>query len=153
MSPGSVYQYFPNKDVIIHEAVERMIRQIGESLGNRVWALYTTAPDDGIRNIIVATLETTETHRGLTRVLVEQMPHLGGSETIRSLEQRAIDLGTGLLAATLQHNGDQATVIWMTVQTIQHLVIRYVLDSPPISPDAFIDGLTRMVSGFVGVAG
>ena len=153
VSPGSVYQYFPNKDVIVHMAVERMVGQVSERLAAAVAEAFAADPADGVRSMLVAVLTTTEEHRELTRVLVEQLPRLGGSNAIPAFERRGMDQAQGYLLAMRPHVDPRSATAdaWMAIQAVQQLVTRYVLDEPPIDRDVFIDGLTRLVLGFLAV--
>jgi len=153
VSPGSVYQYFPNKDVIVHMAVERMVGQVSERLAAAVAEAFAADPADGVRSMVTAVLTTTEEHRELTRVLVEQLPRLGGSNAIPAFERRGMDQAQGYLLAMRPHVDPRSATAdaWMAIQAVQQLVTRYVLDEPPIDRDVFIDGLTRLVLGFLAV--
>lgn len=154
VSPGSVYQYFPNKDVIVHMAVERMVGQISERLVEAIADAFVADPLDGVRTMVSAVLTTTEEHRELTRVLVEQLPRLGGSTAIPAFERRGMDQVQGYLLA-MRPRGDPrhaAADAWIVTQAVQQLVTRYVLDEPAIDRETFVDALTRLVIGFFGSA-
>lgn len=150
VSPGSVYQYFPNKDVIVHMAVERMVGQISERLAGAIAESFVADPLDGVRSMVTAVLTTTEDHRELTRVLVEQLPRLGGSTAIPAFERRGMDQAQGFLLAIRPHADPRHATAdaWIAIQAVQQLVTRYVLDEPPIERDIFIDALTRLVVGY-----
>jgi AcrR family transcriptional regulator len=151
ISPGSVYQYFPNKDAIVAVTVERMINKVAAELLEVLKSSDVPSPDDRVRAVVSAALESTERNGELVRVLVEQMPRLGGSSEIRAVEQRAGDLAVGYLASL---TGDvdpvhPPAVVWMAFQTMQQLTIRYVLDRPPIPREEFLDELCRLLSAYM----
>lgn len=153
VSPGSVYQYFPNKDVIIRLAVERMAARVGRDLTDAVAGTDLRDPAAAVRGVVAAVLATTEEHRELARVLVEQLPRLGGTAAVPALERHVVDQAHGFLLG-LRAGGDPvraAADAWIAVQAIQQLVTRYVLDPPPIPRAVFVDGLARLVSGFLGL--
>lgn len=154
ISPGSLYQYFPNKDAIIAAAVERMIERIAGQLGEAFETIPRGRGDEQIRYVVNVVLDATERNRGLVRVLVEQMPRMGGSTSIRAIEQRAIDLATGYSAALT--GGSPLTrrpaMEWMAIQALQQITIRYVLDQPAITREAFVDELTRLITTFTTLA-
>jgi AcrR family transcriptional regulator len=154
ISPGSLYQYFPNKDAIIAAAVERMI----ESVAGELATAFTEMPRDGgqeqVRFVVTAVLDATERNRELTRVLVEQMPRLGGSAEIRSIEQRAVDTAVGYRAALrgAMPFAQRPAMEWMAIQALQQITARYVLDRPSITRADFIDELTRLLITFAALS-
>jgi AcrR family transcriptional regulator len=151
ISPGSLYQYFPDKDSVVAAAVERMVEQIGAELATALAGPDGTPPGFHARQVVTAIVDITERHRELARVLVEQMPRLGGSVQIRAIEQRATDVVTGYLAGTgnVAMFGKSPAAVWIAVQALQQIPVRYVLDSPSISREEFIDELSRLVEGFL----
>lgn len=154
ISPGSLYQYFPNKDAIVAMTVERMIQKVAAEL----LAALEVGPDattgEQIRSVCDAALTAAEQNRELVRVLVEQMPRLGGSTEIRRVEERAREMIAHFLLSTAA--GDDTdrspTVIWMAFQSVQQLSIRYVLDRPDIPRDEFVDELSRLLVTLVAPA-
>ncbi|CAM3000269.1 TetR/AcrR family transcriptional regulator [Mycobacterium intermedium] len=149
ISPGSIYQYFPNKDAIVAATVERMIQRIA---GELVQA-FDEPPARGadpVRHVVVAVLDATEKNRELVRVLVEQMPRLGGSDEIKTIQQRATDLAAGYLAGATNAVPlrQRPAMVWMAVQALQQITIRYVLDEPAIGREEFIDELSRLITTF-----
>ncbi|MET7769482.1 TetR/AcrR family transcriptional regulator [Nocardia sp. NPDC005366] len=154
ISPGSLYQYFPNKDAIVAMTVERMIGQIARRLLGAWEPRDDTDPRQRMRATVVAALEATEQNRELVRVLVEQMPRLGGSTELKTVEQRVGDFAAGYLAAVTNQMDPSRppAVVWIAVQAFQQTIIRYVLDRPAIPREEFIDELTRLLTGFAGPA-
>lgn len=150
ISPGSLYQYFPNKDAIVAAAIERMIERVASRLNTAFEEVTRQPGEKQLRYVVAAVLDATEQNREMVRVLVEQMPRMGGSTEIRTIEQRSIDLAVGYRAALTgtppmaQRPGTE----WIAVQALQQLAIRYVLDQPPIPRESFIDELTRLIATF-----
>ncbi|WP_459545913.1 TetR/AcrR family transcriptional regulator [Nocardia sp. X0981] len=152
ISSGSLYQYFPNKDAIVAMTVERMIGQVAEGLLSALTGPAAREPAQRVRAAVAAALEVTEQNRQLVRVLVEQMPRLGGSTEWRIVEQRAGDLIAGYLAAVTRPGqpGRAPAMAWMAFHAFQQIIIRYVLDRPDIPREEFIDELTRLLIAFTG---
>ncbi|WP_083884418.1 TetR/AcrR family transcriptional regulator [Nocardia higoensis] len=152
ISPGSLYQYFPNKDAIVAMTVERMIGQVAEGLLGAMTLGGDLDQRERVRAAVEAALAVTEQNRELVRVLVEQMPRLGGSNEWKVVEQRAGDLVAGYFVAVARPGrpGRASTVAWMAFQTFQQMIIRYVLDRPAIAREEFVDELTRMLTLFTG---
>ncbi|WP_064909633.1 TetR/AcrR family transcriptional regulator [Nocardia sp. 852002-20019_SCH5090214] len=152
ISSGSLYQYFPNKDAIVAMTVERMIGEIAGGLLSALTAGGAGAPEQQVRAAVAAALDLTEQNRELVRVLVEQMPRLGGSTELKIVEQRAGDLIAGYLAAVTRAGdpGRAFAMAWMAFHAFQQIIIRYVLDRPAIPREQFVDELTRLLITFTG---
>jgi AcrR family transcriptional regulator len=150
VSPGSLYQYFPNKDAIIAAAVERMIERVAGELATAFTKMPRHNNEDQVRFVVTAVLDATERNRELTRVLVEQMPRMGGSAEIRAIERRAVDTAIGYRAALqgAMPYGERPAMEWMAIQALQQITTRYVLDQPSIPRDDFINELTRLLITF-----
>lgn len=150
ISPGSLYQYFPNKDAIIAASVERMIERIAGELVTALRGIPVGREEDQLRFVVSAVLDATERNRELVRVLSEQMPRMGGSSEIKTIEQRAMDLASGYSAALRGSSPltQSPAIEWIAIQALQQITIRYVLDRPRITRDAFIDELTRLIVTF-----
>lgn len=147
VSPGSIYQYFPNKDAIVAATVERMIERIAAQLTDAFDDV--AGSEDPVRRVVAAVLDATEKNRELVRVLVEQMPRLGGSNEIRTIEQRATDLASGYLAGVTDGIPlRRPAMVWMAVQALEQITIRYVLDEPPIDREEFVTELSRLITTF-----
>ncbi|MEO9329007.1 TetR/AcrR family transcriptional regulator [Gordonia aurantiaca] len=147
ISPGSLYQYFPNKDAIVAVTVERMIQKIAGELLAALEIEAAAPPAEQITSIVNAALTAAEQNRELVRVLVEQMPRLGGSTEIRRVEDRSREMiAQYLLTGPVGDDPDRPpTLVWMAFQAVQQLSIRYVLDQPDIPRDEFVSELTRLL--------
>lgn len=150
ISPGSLYQYFPNKDAIVAMTVERMVGQVAEGLLDAMARSGGLDQDQRVRAAVDAALEVTERNRELVLVLVEQMPRLGGSAEWKVVERRAGDLIAGYFVAVTRPGEPRraSAEAWMAFQAFQQIIIRYVLDRPAIPREEFVDELTRLLTIF-----
>ncbi|GAB98551.1 MULTISPECIES: TetR/AcrR family transcriptional regulator [Gordonia] len=147
ISPGSLYQYFANKDAIVAMTVERMIQKIATELLSALEVGTDAPPQEQIATVVDAALTAAEQNRELVRVLVEQMPRLGGSTEIRRVEERAREMiAQYLLTSPAAENPDRPpTLVWMAFQAVQQLSVRYVLDQPDIPREEFVTELSRLL--------
>jgi AcrR family transcriptional regulator len=146
VSPGSLYQYFPNKEAIIAEVVVRYTDQITSRVSAHLTA-HLGEPDESgnLRETLGVLLEAMDEQPELLRALIEHTPRLGLGDKIAAFEQRVGEIGLAhvrLRAQPLKHAG---TTIWLLVRTVEHLTIRYLLDRPPIDRDEFVDELSALV--------
>ena len=150
LSPGSVYQYFPNKDAIVVATIERMTDAMADDL---IATMRFPGPGDrdprqAVETVLYALLDAMEQRRQLVHVIVEQLPRLGGSPALQSFERRVRDLATGYLTGLTQGATQHAASVWIAVQCVEQLTIRYVLEQPPIPREQFITELRRLVTRY-----
>jgi AcrR family transcriptional regulator len=151
ISPGSFYQYFPNKDAIIDEVIRRygddLAEQVAAALGDR---LGESGPRM-IRATVDALLTALEANIGLLRVSVEELPTARQRDRRLALERRVRELCIAYLAGRpdLLRSDDFATSAWMVVLTVEALTVRYVLDAPDIPRDVFLDEVTALCQRYL----
>jgi AcrR family transcriptional regulator len=139
ISPGSLYQYFPDKTAILDVVVERYTAELAERV---VAALGDRLGDAGpatTRAVVEALLAALEADRELLRVVEEELPPRRLREQRLVLEQRVIQLVTAVLAARDAGGAAPAQVrAWVAVMAIENLAVRWVLDAPPIPRDRLV---------------
>jgi AcrR family transcriptional regulator len=151
ISPGSLYQYFPNKDEIIDAVVQRygddLAEKVAAALGDRIG----DAGPGMIRDTADALLTALEADVGLLRVSVEELPASRHRARRSALEKRVRELCVAYLAARpdLLRSADHATSAWMLVLSVEALTVRYVLDAPDIDRDVFLDEVTALCQGYL----
>ncbi|MGW4017580.1 TetR/AcrR family transcriptional regulator [Rhodococcus ruber] len=151
ISPGSLYQYFPGKDAIVAEVVDRWTEEVQA----RISHVFTDALDaptwtESVRTNMRVLLEALGENPRLLRVLVEQLPRTTDSRLV-AFEHR-ID---ALLAMWLRFNPGRRriehpdAIAWMLVRTVENVAVGYVLDQPPIEPEVVADQLTAMITAYL----
>jgi AcrR family transcriptional regulator len=151
ISPGSLYQYFANKDAII----AAVITQYADGMEARVAAAATLQLDQPapvlVRTAIEALLDALAEQPEFLRVVVEQTPRIDGGDRLEKLEQRVAEIAAAYLRINrrLVRAAPPEPAAWILVQTVEQLTIRYVLDRPPISRDVFIDELATLTLNYL----
>ncbi|MCL2541899.1 MAG: TetR/AcrR family transcriptional regulator [Nocardioidaceae bacterium] len=155
VSPGSLYQYFPDKTSILDEVIERYWDEVSErvtaSLADRI------APtDDGddlaaARAITDALLAALETDPNLLRVLSEELPAARNRRRRATLERRVRDLLSTYLTLRpeISSRPDPSLTAWVMVIALENLALRWVLDAPGFDRDRLLDEIVALVGGYL----
>ncbi|MFB7723379.1 TetR/AcrR family transcriptional regulator [Nocardia sp. NPDC056100] len=151
ISPGSLYQYFPNKDAVVAAVIERYTGVVAERVRARVVANMTRDPEIAVPETISELLDALGTHRELLRAVVEQTPRLSSGATVLAFEQQIGELarlGLSMRSRAVPPDVDFDAAAWMLVRAVEHLTIRYLLDDPPIPRERFLADITRLVLNY-----
>ena len=153
VSPGSVYQYFRDKDAIVLSVSERYAERFAREMTATAEQIFDAPPRVAVRTLITGALDVLGGNPELVRVLVEQTPRMGGLPTLVAFQQRIADLARIYLAVHRDEVRalDPDTSLWLVVQVGQQLIVRYVLDRPPIPRERFVDEMTELILGYLGV--
>jgi AcrR family transcriptional regulator len=147
VSPGSVYQYFTDKDEIVAVIVKRLIDDFAEGIAPALRHAATLDPATGVRTVLESVLDVLELHDVLLRALIDRVPAADQEEALRPVRARISDFIYQTLAA-LDHGpprNDLDRLTWTILELTQHLPVRYVLDRPPIARQDFIADLSQIV--------
>jgi AcrR family transcriptional regulator len=147
VSPGSLYQYFTDKDEIVAAIIRRLIDDFAEGIAPALRGAATLDPATRARTVIEAVLDVLESQAGLLRALVDRVPAADQTEALRPVRARIADFIHHTLASQpdqLPHD-DLDRTAWTILELTQHLPVRYVLDRPPIMREDFIEDLSRIV--------
>jgi AcrR family transcriptional regulator len=150
VSPGSLYQYFPDKTAILDVVVDRYWDGIADrvvaSLGDRLGEFGPGAA----RATADALVSALEADRALIRVMYEELPQRRLREKLTSLERRVRELATAVLAAQPGGRRDAGVRAWIVVMAIENLAARWVLDQPDIPRERLLDEMAGLVVRYLG---
>lgn len=150
ISIGSLYQYFPNKEAIAVELLQRhivngpsyMASQVAQSMKN------LCAPVEIVKCAIEAACDHHTENPALHKVLEEEVPH---PAHIREAIRRNEDLYAEVLANWIEQQGPQqvsnlnvaARLVFFMIKTMTHW---YILNQPAeIEREVFVDELSAIV--------
>ncbi len=151
ISPGSLYQYFPDKDALITEVLDRYV----DALEARISAAFpgrlgTDLSVASVRGVVSELVDALAERPALLRVLSERLPRTAGHRRL-AFARRIDELAATALRFGAGPGSDVPvqTVGWVVVRAVEHVAISYVLEEPPLERDAVVDELSRLVSGYL----
>ena len=149
VSPGSLYQYFPDKDALVTEVLERWSSEVSDRVAD---SLAGAAPMDinapeSVRTIADALLAAIERDEGLLRIVWEELPAVRHRAAQHALERRVRELLSVFLTAAGMRRKDSAARAWVVVMAVENVAVRWVLDRPEISRGELLDEFAALVGG------
>lgn len=150
VSPGSLYQYFPDKEAIVAEITRRLVSDFATAIAPALRRAATEQPPAATLSILGAALDALQQHAELLRAMVDRIPAVEQQEALQSVREHLTDLVHHTLAANRRalRDPDLERITWMIVELTQHLLVRYVLDSPPVAREDFLTGTAQIVLSF-----
>lgn len=152
ISPGSLYQYFPDKDAVIDVIVDRYWDEIADRIAAALSDRVGSQPGPGmVRDTVDALLRALEYDRALLRVVAEDLPVSHSRERRTALERRVRDLTTLFLATAPGATGaSPAMTAWMLTVVAENVALRWVLDQPTgIEREQVIDEMVTLVGAYL----
>lgn len=150
VSPGSLYQYFSDKDAIVKAVTDRLASDISATIAMSLRSIGRRSPAENTPAILSSVVKALDSHADLLRVAVEQVPRFGDTDQVSALLSRArVGVRYQLVANKhrLRHS-DPDTVTWFVVALTTQLCIRYIVERPPIPPKQFVDELAQVLLNY-----
>ncbi|MGW5385350.1 TetR/AcrR family transcriptional regulator [Nocardia sp. NPDC003963] len=148
ISPGSLYQYFPDKDAVLGAAIDRYNTQVADQVRARVLESMREPPEIALRQSLSALLDALGNHPELLRAVIEQTPRIGIGHTVAGFEEQIGELTRAALTLRGYTDTEIPAAAWMLVRTAEHLTVRYILDQPAMDRDVFLTNVTRMIVNY-----
>jgi AcrR family transcriptional regulator len=92
ISVGSIYQYFPNKESIVSNLIERHYEERIKILNERIFTLRKQSVEMVVEGIIRTLFESHKKHPNLEQIFQQKKRSLGGYIREQELDQRLIKL-------------------------------------------------------------
>ena len=150
VSVGSLYQYFPDKGALVLALYERHVAQLEAAMTARFAEAEGLPLETAVPHLIGGLVALYRARPALHRVLVQEIPRLGGDSRTRSAES----VIQGQVHAFLQARSSElghpqpdlaALVIVTSLEALTHAAARDGrLDEAELMPEA-----TRMVLGYL----
>lgn len=157
VSPGSLYQYFPDKasilDVLVDRYWDATSDRVVKALGDR---LSGGTAAQRAASVVDALLQALEADPAMLRVVHDELPMSALRSRREALERRVQELTVAALA--IEAAGWSAPAdgrpAWLVVIGVESLAVRWVLDQPAgLGRDRFTRELTSLVLGYLETRG
>jgi AcrR family transcriptional regulator len=153
VSVGSLYQYFPTKEAVVAELMDRHIATVEQMLEREVVTLSAAHPADAIRALVTAFFRAQHVDPKLRRVFVEQVPRIGRLDGLQRVEAAAVELARGYLRARRVHFArrdlDLAAVV--VVRAAAALTYQALIDPAGAAESDWIAHITELIASYLGV--
>jgi AcrR family transcriptional regulator len=151
VSIGSLYQYFPSKEALVGELMDRHCDRMNALFGEVFLKSRRQAPRELTRAIVGAIYRAKRENPALSRVLREQLPRMG---RLRRLEE-SLEQITEVVANYLEQHahllrvGDPRRAAFYAVEIGESLTMASVIKRPDDDPDTVIDEISEIVVRYV----
>lgn len=152
VSVGSLYQYFPSKEAILGELIDRHAEQTMARLAAVLVAFAERPIPDALREIVAILLEADTIDRNLHRVFLDELPAAGRTAQRQEEIRRVTAVVRELL--TLRRDelrvGDPALAAFVVVQAIEAVTNAAVLEYPERLRDpALIEEIAALAARYL----
>jgi AcrR family transcriptional regulator len=148
ISPGSLYQYFPNKDAILKAMVAEYTEQLLERVSTNLREIIHGDPANLVSAVLEAQIDAMLERPEILRVISGQLPGQTAADILKPVEAQIGNMirGYSLGLAERPADMDVDAASWIIVQLLG-ATVRYVVDNPPIAKEVLIKEMTRLVQG------
>ena len=154
VSVGSLYQYFPNKDALVHALVTDLAEEMGDNLVALGRSLANAPLDEGIDAIVRAALDTSRSDAPLFRAVLVELPRIGALEVFDRLNRRTADALAEWISLR-RHEldvADPSLTAHVLVTALDALTDHALVFRPELLESArFERELRKLVAGYLGV--
>ncbi len=178
ISPGSLYQYFPDKAAILAVVIERWSSEVSDRVSAALADRVGERDPAMLRRVLDALLTALEDDAALLRVVMQELPSARSHPGRLALERRVQEMTAAFLAGSaLAHparaQGTPASlgletvaerpprppatpgapgpvaVSWVLVLAVEQLAVRWVLDDdPPLTREQIVIEMERLCSAY-----
>lgn len=145
ISPGSFYQYFPDKEAVLVAVIDRYARDVTNELTAVLADRLDLPPDALMRASYDGLLDVLERHREYVRIATLELPAAQVADHLAQAERRLTELvGAYLTVSRTSTRWAAESSAWLLVRMVEHLAVAYVLQQPDVPREAFVDELVHL---------
>lgn len=153
ISVGSLYQYFPNKEALVAELVERQMTEEMEVLSRVLPALRGGPLREGVRKLLDAMLEIHRRDPALRRIIIEQVPRVGRLAKMLDLQSQIAQVIRNHLEERCEEirPRDLDMAAFILVHSVEAVIHGSVYKRPEyLGREKFVEELTELVVSYLG---
>lgn len=144
ISPGSLYQYFPNKDAVLSAVIEQYSTEIANELTAVLADQLHLPPEQLLHAAYSGLLDVLSTHHQYVRLVALDLPR-NRLTYLTALESRLDQLASAYLKVGRVSTRMPADhTAWLLVRLAEHLSVAYLLDEPGIDRETFVGELVHL---------
>lgn len=152
VSPGSLYQYFTNKEMIVSGIVERGVLAMEQQIREVSLSATDIPPTVLLRQVCLAVLVQLEPYRVLLAEILAATPVLSGTGVAAIVETRIGDVFRAYLAANAERYSVRGgpAALYVAIHGATHVVLKRLSERPTfITREALVDALVMQLDGLV----
>lgn len=150
LSVGTLYQYFPNKQALVAELIDRHVSEELTCLSEELTLLQNKPLAMIVERLVTTYVGIHQADPELTRALHAQVPHLELTEPLRVATRRFEVQLSGVLRRHPQAAGGSDLAAFIAVNTVEALTLLALMEQPEkLREDAFLQEVVTLVSGYL----
>lgn len=152
ISPGSLYQYFDNKEAIFKALADRFVKQAMETVQQVFPQLVDRSIAESVRIILRACYELLDENDGRYLTLLQYWHHIDMSKNVRRIEQMIFQT-IGVYASMhpeLKKMDQLPRTLYIGLNSVIFNLVRYSSEpSPFFTREQLIEGLVEMIDDHI----
>lgn len=155
VSIGSLYQYYPSKELLVAAVIDRHNQEIRQVVREAIAEVSTLPVEKAVRRLVTVAIEAHRIDPRLHRVLAEQIPRTGRLENVETFNRESY----ARFRAYLEDHRNELRAVdlelaaYVCVTSIEALTHTAVLHRPEMLSDegaeTLIDEATRLIVGYL----
>ncbi len=152
ISPGSLYQYFANGDMILAAMIERGVLDAEELFRAAFASTHDRPIDEMLRAALTVVLVHMEPYAHVVAQILEAAPLLARNGITTVLETRILDaVREAMIREPERYRiSTNSATLYIAVNGVLFVGLKWLVERPPhLSREALIDGIVEMVRGAI----
>lgn len=143
VSIGSLYQYYPNKEALVGELVDRYSAMLFDMVLDALATMQDTEPRVVVSSVVRAMIETKREQPALAKVLREQIPRTGRLARYEQELEKVIALAAAFLARHRERlRVDDVEVAAFVVVTMLDALTHATVTQDPHEDEVMVRAIT-----------
>lgn len=152
ISPGSLYQYFANGDMILTAMIERGVLDAEELFRGAFASTHDRPLDEMLRAALTVVLAYMEPYAHVVAQILEAAPLLATNGITTVLETRLLDaVREAMIREPDRYRfSTSSATLYIAVNGVLFVGLKWLVDRPPhLSREALVDGIVEMLRGAI----